>query len=61
MSDVITVFKQCKIRKAPGPDNIGGRLLKECAEQLGPIFYEIFALSLQQQKVPALWKVYILQ
>lgn len=56
VGDVITVFKQCKIRKALGPDNIGCRLLKECAEQLGPIFYDIFAWSLKIQKVPARWK-----
>jgi len=24
---------------APGPDNIQGRLLMKCAEQIGPIFY----------------------
>lgn len=53
---VITVFKKSKNRKAPGPDNIGGRLLKECAEELGPIFYDIFAWSLQTQKVPTRWK-----
>ncbi len=50
VSDVITVFKQCKIRKAPGPDKIGGRLLKECAEQLGPIFYDFFLLCLFNNK-----------
>lgn len=38
-------FKGCKHKKSPGPDNIGGRLLRTCAEQLGPIFNYIFNLS----------------
>ena len=54
--DVITCFKKCNPRKSAGPDHIGGRLLKTCAEQLGPIFYAIFNLSLSQQCVPSLWK-----
>ena len=54
--DVISGFKKCNPRKSAGPDHIGGRLLKTCAEQLGPIFYTIFNLSLNQQCVPSLWK-----
>lgn len=54
--DVINGFKHSKARKSAGPDNIEGRLLISCAEQLGPIFYYIFQLSLTQQKVPRLWK-----
>ena len=36
--------------------SVSGRLLKTCAEQLGPIFHFIFSLSISQQKVPSLWK-----
>ena len=42
--------------KSPGPDNIGGKVLSTCAEQLCSIFHFIFNLSLQQQRVPKLWK-----
>ena len=54
--NVIRCFKRCQPKKSPGPDNIGGRLLTVCAEQLGPIFNFIFHLSLTQQRVPSLWK-----
>ncbi len=56
MDDVTKCFKKCKPRKSPGPDHIGGRLLKTCAEQLGPIFNFIFNMSLHQQRVPSTWK-----
>lgn len=55
-ADVIKCLKKCKPKKSPGPDHISGRLLKLCAEQLGPIFSFIFNLSLSQQMVPYLWK-----
>lgn len=53
---VVNTFRHSKARKSPGPDNIGSRLLTSCAEQLGPIFYHIFKLSLSLQKVPKIWK-----
>lgn len=46
--DVIKCFKKCKQTKSPGPDCISGRLLKTCAEQLGPIFNFIFNMSQQR-------------
>lgn len=55
--DVINCFSKCNPRKGPGPDLIGGRLLKTCAEQLGPIFNFIFNMSLRQQIVPSIWKL----
>ncbi len=51
--DVINVFKK---GKSSGPDNIGWRLLKTCADQLGPVFYNIFQKSLYLQKIIMLWK-----
>lgn len=54
--DVINTFKKCKVGKSSGPDEIGGRLLKTCADQLGPVFYNIFQKSLYLQKIPKLWK-----
>ncbi|KAK3570542.1 hypothetical protein QTP86_022078 [Hemibagrus guttatus] len=38
----------CKVnpRKAAGPDNIPGRVLRECAEQIADVFTDIFNISL---------------
>ena len=53
---MIKCFKKCNPKKSAGPDHIGGRLLKTCADQLGPIFYFLFNMSIGQQIVPLLWK-----
>jgi len=42
--------------KATGPDGVTGRELKECADQLAPVFTSIFNLSLQQAIVPTFLK-----
>lgn len=49
-------FKYVKERKSPGPDGIGGRILKNCAEQSAEIFSFIFMWSLELQNVPNIWK-----
>ena len=41
-TEVLKLFKGCNIRKKPGPDHIGGDVLKYCAEQLTPVFTGIF-------------------
>jgi len=43
-------------KKSPGPDKIGGHLLKVCAEQLAPVFCNIFQRSIALQRFPKLWK-----
>ncbi|XDV11492.1 hypothetical protein PO909_000423 [Leuciscus waleckii] len=55
-ADVRSCFGQVKVGKSPGPDHIGGRLLRNCAEQLSEIYSFIFNESLQLSKVPRLWK-----
>lgn len=50
---VIESFKRTKSEKA---QVLCGRLLHSCAEQLGPIFFYIFQMSLNQQRVPRSWK-----
>ncbi|KAK3548417.1 hypothetical protein QTP70_012738 [Hemibagrus guttatus] len=39
-------------RKSAGPDNIPGRVLRECAEQLADVFTDIFNISLSSTVVP---------
>ncbi|KAK1786195.1 hypothetical protein P4O66_017906, partial [Electrophorus voltai] len=55
-SDVRRVFKRMNTRKAMGPDGICGRVLKACADQLAPVFTDIFNLSLTLDIVPSSFK-----
>ncbi len=43
-------------RKAPGPDNIPGRVLRDCAVELTDVFTDIFNISLSQAVVPTYLK-----
>ncbi len=54
--DVRQVFKKNKRRKAPGPDGVSPACLKSCADQLAPIFTQIFNSSLELCKVPSCFK-----
>ncbi|KAI3363941.1 hypothetical protein L3Q82_001546 [Scortum barcoo] len=51
-ADVRRTLKRVKTCKAPGPDNIPGRVLRECADQLACVLTDIFNTSLSQAKVP---------
>ncbi|KAK3553659.1 hypothetical protein QTP70_006868 [Hemibagrus guttatus] len=48
----------CRVhpRKSAGPDNIPGRVLMECAEQLADVFTDIFNISLSSIVVPTCLK-----
>ncbi len=50
------VFKKNKRRKAPGPDGVSPACLKTCADQLAPIFTQIFNRSLELCEVPSCFK-----
>lgn len=54
--DVKAAFQKIKTNKSPGSDGITGRLLKNCEEQLCEVFCYIFWMSLDQCRVPRLWK-----
>ncbi len=54
--DVCQVFKKNKRRKAPGPDGVSPACLKICADQLAPIFTQIFNRSLELCEVPSCFK-----
>ncbi|KAK1797996.1 hypothetical protein P4O66_000753 [Electrophorus voltai] len=55
-SDLRRVFKRVNTRKAAGPDGICGRVLRACADQLAPVFADIFNLSLMLGIVPSSFK-----
>ena len=50
------LLQQINPHKATGPDNIPGRLLKEGADELTPIFTLLFNSTLHQGKIPNPWK-----
>ncbi len=50
------VFIKNKRRKAPGPDGVSPACLKSCADQLAPIFTQIFNRSLELCEVPSCFK-----
>ncbi len=54
--DVCQVFKKNKRRKAPGPDGVSPACLKSCADQLAPIFTQIFNRPLELCEVPSCFK-----
>ena len=45
-----------KIHNTTGPDGIPGRLLKELASELAPIFITMYQASFDQGRVPLDWK-----
>ena len=45
-----------KIHKATGPDGIPGRLLKELANEITPVYTLLFQASLDQGTIPQAWK-----
>ena len=54
--DVISCFFRLNPSMAPGPDGLKSRVLKVCAQQLGPVFARLFQLFLDSMSVPRAWK-----
>ncbi|KAM3843222.1 nuclear pore complex protein Nup107 [Diretmus argenteus] len=55
-AEVHKAFACVNPRKAAGPDNIPGRVVKGCANQLKDVFADIFNVSLSQGVVPTCLK-----
>ena len=57
----VTIFEDVVVsvlsRKAPGPDDLKGKVLKVCTTQLGSVFTCLFQLLLDPQFVPCLWRL----
>ena len=45
-----------KIHKAPGPDGLSARVLKECSSEIAPILALIYNETLAQGTVPDDWR-----
>ena len=55
--DVKAVLRKQNVRKAPGPDGILTSTLRHCADQLTPVFTDIFNTSVTLQIVPYCFKL----
>ncbi len=55
-ADVKKTLSRINPRKAAGPDNIPGRVLKDCAAQLTDVLTDIFNTSLSQAVIPTCLK-----
>ncbi|KAL0202652.1 hypothetical protein M9458_000670, partial [Cirrhinus mrigala] len=55
-ADVRKTLSKVKPRKAAGPDNIPGHVLRDCAAQLTDVLTDIFNTSLSQAVVPTCLK-----
>lgn len=55
-ADVQKTLGRVNTQKAPGPDNIPGRVLRGCADQLACVLSDILNTSLDQAKVSSCFK-----
>ena len=53
---ILKLLLDLKPNKAPGPDKIPARLLRELAYELAPVLAIIFETTLVQGCLPAEWK-----
>ncbi len=53
-------LSRCKLGKAPGPDGISAQVLKNCAQELSPIFHLIFCEAYFTATIPSIWKMSII-
>ena len=56
MAGVAKMLRNLNARKACGPDLIACLLLKELAEELAPIYTDIFQCSINSSELPSIWK-----
>ena len=53
---VLKLLNNLKIHKAPGPDSLSARVLKECSSEIVPILALIYNETLAQGTVPDDWR-----
>jgi hypothetical protein len=54
--DILSELKNLNTSKAPGPDGISTRVLKECRDELAEPFQVLFNQSLDTAQIPNNWK-----
>ena len=55
-SDVVSCFSSINPNKTPRPEGLRGRVMKVCADQLGPFFTRFSKLLLNTHSMPCSWK-----
>ena len=53
---VLKLLNNLKIHKAPGPDSLSARVLKECSSEIAPVLALIYNETLAQGTVPDDWR-----
>ena len=53
---IIKLLKVLNVNKAAGPDSIACRVLRELADELGPVLTLLFRQSVQEGILPSEWK-----
>ena len=53
---ILTAIDKLNVSKAPGPDGLHARIIKECKESFSIVFSIIFKKSLQEGALPKQWK-----
>ena len=56
LNGVIKLLRALNPTKSPGPDNLGPRVLKELALEIGPLLLLIYKKSLQTSEIPEDWR-----
>jgi hypothetical protein len=54
---VIKELKKLDVTKAPGPDSINNKILKDARFELSDILAHLFNISIQHSFIPAQWKI----
>ena len=57
LDDILEKIKKLNKFKAPGPDNIHPREIKELEEEIAPHLYRIFRRQADERKTPQPWKL----
>ena len=53
---ILEAIEMLNVSKAPGPDSIHARIIKECKESFSTVFRVIFKKSLNEGLLPKQWK-----
>ena len=53
---ILEAIDKLNVSKAPGPDGIHARIIKECKESFSTVFHVIFKKSLNEGLLPKQWK-----
>ena len=56
LNGIVKLLKDLNPTKSPGPDNLSQKVLKETANEVGPLLLLIYRKSLQTSEVPEDWR-----